>query len=98
MDPSRFVRIRRSTIVQVSRIRDLQSLPNRELRMTLNDGTELKVSRTYRERLDRWLAEEAAVVLQDDYSGPLGLIRRRIAIRMLSRPALYQHQIRTPLS
>ncbi len=61
LDPSRFVRIHRSTIVQVSRIRDLQSLPNRELRLTLIDGTELKVSRTYRDRLDRWLSKEAAV-------------------------------------
>jgi len=61
LDPSRFVRIHRSTIVQVSRIRDLQSLPNRELRLTLIDGTELKVSRSYRDRLDRWLSKEAAV-------------------------------------
>jgi len=59
LDPNRFVRIHRSTIVQASRIRDLQTIPNRELRLRLIDGTELKVSRTYRERLDRWLSIES---------------------------------------
>jgi two-component system LytT family response regulator len=59
LDPSRFVRIHRSTIVQASRIRDLQSLPNRELLLRLLDGTRLRVSRTYRDRFDRWLSNEA---------------------------------------
>jgi two-component system LytT family response regulator len=56
LDPSKFVRIHRSTIVQVSRIKELETLPNRELRLRLNDDTDLKVSRTYRERLDRWFS------------------------------------------
>ena len=55
LDPKRFVRIHRSTIVQISRIRQLQTAKNRELRISLVDGTSLKVSRTYRERLDRFL-------------------------------------------
>lgn len=55
LDPQRFVRIHRSTIVQISRIRELQTLKNRELRVSLVDGTNLKVSRTYRDRLDEWL-------------------------------------------
>ena len=59
LDPNRFIRIHRSTIVQVSRIRDLQTMPNRELSLRLIDGTELKVSRTYRDRLDRWLSRES---------------------------------------
>jgi len=59
LDPDRFIRIHRSTIVQASSIRDLQTMPNRELRLRLIDGTELKVSRTYRGRLDRWLSTES---------------------------------------
>jgi len=55
LDPSRFVRIHRSTIVQAARIRELQTLPNREFRVRLLDGTELRASRSYRDRLDRWL-------------------------------------------
>ena len=56
LDPSRFVRIHRSVIVQVSHIQELSTLPNRELRVRLIDGTNLKVSRTYRDRLDEWLS------------------------------------------
>lgn len=56
LDPGKFVRIHRSTIVQASRICELRALPNRELLVRLTNGTELKVSRTYRDRLNRWLA------------------------------------------
>ena len=56
LDPKKFVRIHRSTIVKVSCIKDLQSLPNRELQLRITDGTVLKVSRTYRDRLDKWLS------------------------------------------
>jgi two-component system LytT family response regulator len=59
LDPSKFVRIHRSTIIQASRIRDLQSLPNRELSVRMLDGTRLRVSRTYRDRFDRWLLNES---------------------------------------
>jgi len=59
LDPSKFVRIHRSTIVQVARIKDLETLPNRDLRLRLLDDTQLRVSRTYRERLDRWFARGA---------------------------------------
>jgi len=56
LDPEKFVRIHRSAIVQVSRICELCTLPNRELRLRLTSGADLKVSRTYRRRLDRWLS------------------------------------------
>jgi len=56
LDPEKFVRIHRSAIVQASRICELRTLPNRELRIRLTSGAELKVSRTYRDRLDRWLS------------------------------------------
>lgn len=56
LDPRQFVRIHRSSIVQLSRVRGLQRLPNRDMRLCLVDGTNLRVSRTYRERLDQWLS------------------------------------------
>ena len=52
LDPEKFVRIHRTAIVQISRIRDVQKLPNRDLRLRLVDGTQLRASRTYRDRLD----------------------------------------------
>jgi two-component system, LytTR family, response regulator len=60
LDPMKLVRIHRSTMVQVSRIKELHTLPNRELRLRLIDGTDLKVSRTFRDRLDRWLSEKSS--------------------------------------
>lgn len=55
LDPGRFVRIHRSAIVQGSRIREMEAMPNREFRLRLFDGIELKVSRSYSDRLDRWM-------------------------------------------
>jgi len=58
LDPRRFVRIHRSTIVNVSRIRELQPYFNREYVVLLRDGTRLKLSRGYRERLELLLGGE----------------------------------------
>lgn len=55
-DPKKFIRIHRSTIIQVSRIRELQTLPNRDLRLRLTNGTSLKASRTYRDKLQAWFS------------------------------------------
>ena len=51
LDPARFARIHRSTIVNVSRIRELKPHPNREYTVVLQDGTRLKLSRGYRDAL-----------------------------------------------
>ncbi len=51
LDPARFARIHRSTIVNVSRIRELKPHPNREYTVVLHDGTRLKLSRGYRDAL-----------------------------------------------
>jgi two-component system LytT family response regulator len=51
LDPARFARIHRSTIVNVSRIRALKPHPNREYTVVLRDGTQLKLSRGYRNAL-----------------------------------------------
>jgi two-component system, LytTR family, response regulator len=48
LDPSRFVRIHRSTIVNLSRIASVEPLFNRELSVALKDGTRLVCSRRYR--------------------------------------------------
>ena len=48
---SRFVRIHRSAIVNVGRIRELRPLPNRDYAVVLRDGTQLKLSRSYSDGL-----------------------------------------------
>ena len=47
LDPARFLRIHRSTIVASDRIQEMETLPNHEFRVRLLDGTELRASRTY---------------------------------------------------
>ena len=51
LDPKRFVRIHRSAIVQIDRIRQLQSLPSGDASVMLRDGTELRVSRSRRDAI-----------------------------------------------
>ena len=58
LDASRFARIHRSTIVNVSRVRELRPSGDRELLVVLRDGTQLKASRRHRGRL-RSLATQA---------------------------------------
>jgi two-component system LytT family response regulator len=52
LDPTQFVRLRRSTIARIERIRELQPLFNGEYALTLKDGTRLTSSRRYRKNLD----------------------------------------------
>lgn len=49
--PPRFVRIHRSTIVNVEHIRELEPLPNREYLVVLRSGTRLRSSRSYDDAL-----------------------------------------------
>ena len=51
LDPRKFVRIHRSTIVNLARVRELQSWSHGEYRVILYDGKELTLSRNYRENL-----------------------------------------------
>jgi two-component system, LytTR family, response regulator len=51
LDPRKFPRIHRSTIVNIDRIQELQSWFHNEYRVILNDGTELVLSRSCRKRL-----------------------------------------------
>ena len=52
LDPDRFVRIHRSTIVNRERVRELRSYFHGEYIVLLDDGTQLKLSRTYRDSLE----------------------------------------------
>ena len=52
LDPAEFLRIRRSTIVRVENIKELQLLFNGEFSVVLKDGTELVTSRRYRKNLE----------------------------------------------
>jgi len=52
LDPSRFVRIHRSTIVNVDRIVEMHPSFAREHILVLQDGTRLRLSPTYRDRLE----------------------------------------------
>jgi two-component system LytT family response regulator len=53
LDSRRFARIHRSAIVNVDRIRDLAPLENGVWSVRLQDGRELRLSRTYRRAFDR---------------------------------------------
>jgi two-component system LytT family response regulator len=57
LDPADFQRIHRSTIVNVRRIRKLKPHTNGEYFLTLEGGHELKLSRSYRDRLQRILGK-----------------------------------------
>lgn len=53
LDPKRFVRIHRSTIVAVERIESLESLFHGDYCVLMSDGTRLSLSRNYRENLSK---------------------------------------------
>jgi two-component system LytT family response regulator len=55
LDPRRFVRIHRSTIVNLERVKELQPFFRGEYVLVLHEGTTLKLSRGYREHLERML-------------------------------------------
>ncbi|MCI0489015.1 MAG: LytTR family DNA-binding domain-containing protein [Blastocatellia bacterium] len=56
LDPSSFIRVHRSTIVNIDRIQELQPWFHGEYRVVMQDGAELTLSRTYREKLNGFLA------------------------------------------
>lgn len=58
LDPRQFVRIHRSAIVNIDRIRELQPFFHGEFILILSSGERLKVSRTYRDQLAAALGAE----------------------------------------
>ncbi len=57
LDPRKFLRIHRSTIVNIERIKDIRPLIKGEYIVTLTSGERLKASRGYRPELQRLLDE-----------------------------------------
>lgn len=55
LDPKLFLRIHRSTIINITRIKELQPLFHGEYAIRLTSGKELTSSRTYRDKLQRLL-------------------------------------------
>jgi two-component system LytT family response regulator len=55
LDAGRFLRIHRSTIVNIERIRELQPAFHGDYAVILRDDTELTLSRGYRDRLPELL-------------------------------------------
>lgn len=53
LDPKEFVRIHRSSIVRIDRIQELQPWFHGEYRVILNTGTQLALSRNYRDNLQQ---------------------------------------------
>ena len=57
LDPKRFLRIHRSSIVRIDRIQELQPWFHGEYRIILQNGTQLTLSRNYRDRLQEALGK-----------------------------------------
>lgn len=55
LDPRRFVRIGRSIIVNIDRVREMQPMFHGEYIVILNDGTKLTVSRGYKDNLQKYI-------------------------------------------
>jgi two-component system LytT family response regulator len=55
LDPEQFIRIHRSAIVNLDRIKEMHTHFNGEYLVILQDGTELKLSRSRREQLQQML-------------------------------------------
>lgn len=59
LDPDRFLRIHRSTVVNIDRIKELHPMFSGDYAVILRNGTELALSRNYRERLLELFDNEA---------------------------------------
>jgi len=57
LDPRRFIRIHRSSIVNIDSIVELQPISHGEFELVLKNGHRLRVSRTYRAHLEKRLGQ-----------------------------------------
>ncbi len=57
LDPKKLLRIHRSTIVNIDRVKEFQPWFNHEYRVVLRDGTELMLSRSCRKKLAELLGQ-----------------------------------------
>lgn len=51
LDPNRFVRVHRTTIVNVDRIRELRSIGGGNYAVVMRDGSEVRIGRSHRDKL-----------------------------------------------
>ena len=58
LDPDRFIRIHRSTVVRLSAVRELQSWFHGDYIVILNSGAKLRLSRSYRDEVSRLLGRD----------------------------------------
>jgi two-component system LytT family response regulator len=55
LDPARFIRVHRRTIVDIHRVREIQPLANGDSTLILQDGRMIRASRNYRDAVrNRW--------------------------------------------
>lgn len=57
LDPSKFVRVHRSTVVNTERIQELRPKGHGDYALVLRGGKEITLSRAYRANLERWLGQ-----------------------------------------
>ena len=57
LNPVRFMRIHRSTIVNVDRVRELEPMFQGQYIVRLRDGTRLTASRSYKKQIDSLLSK-----------------------------------------
>ncbi len=57
LDPQRFARIHRSTIVHMDRVKELHHILHGDYSVLLRDGMRLTLSRSYRDRFERLIAK-----------------------------------------
>ncbi len=74
LDPGRFLRIHRSVIVNIDKIRELRPWPTGEYVVLMRNGKELTLSRTYRSRLCSFVGE-ACPVANSKEDQPISTIR-----------------------
>jgi two-component system LytT family response regulator len=55
LDPALFIRVHRSAIVNLDRVKELQPWFRGDYRVVLNDGTELTLTKTHRDKLESHL-------------------------------------------
>jgi two-component system LytT family response regulator len=57
LDPAKFLRIHRSTVININRLKQLQPWFHGDYVAILEDGTKLNLSRTYRDKVNQALGE-----------------------------------------
>ena len=58
LDPNRFIRIHRSTMINIERVKELRPLFHGDYEVTLHDGARVTLSRSYRDRLSHYLKSD----------------------------------------